>query len=179
MFLHSIFMITSVQVCKPRTFITRPPRFAKLSFNSQLSSFRFVVLIPQSKFLRGGEVWRQRYLASLPTVLLEPQPSYFLVVAKVTTTHLNLESSRSFEVPINTRIPKHPALLTLLLFLCYSLLFLLLVYSVYLGYEPEGSPHGVRYRGAGGGRPPPQILEETFSIHSAPPDFGGFCSEMF
>ena len=32
---------------------------------------------------------------------------------------------------------------------------------------------------AGGGRPP-QILEENFSIHSAPPpDFGGFCNEMF
>ena len=30
-----------------------------------------------------------------------------------------------------------------------------------------------------GGRPPPQILEEIFSIHPAPPDFGGFCSEMF
>ena len=34
--------------------------------------------------------------------------------------------------------------------------------------------------GQGGRPPPPQILEENFSIHSAPPpDFGGFCSEMF
>ena len=37
--------------------------------------------------------------------------------------------------------------------------------------------------GAGGGwggrPPPPQILEESFSIESVPPDFGGFCSEIF
>ena len=34
--------------------------------------------------------------------------------------------------------------------------------------------------GAGGGGRPPQILEENFSIHSAPPpDFGVFCNEMF
>ena len=32
----------------------------------------------------------------------------------------------------------------------------------------------------GAAAPPPQILEEKFSIHSAPPpDFGGFCNEMF
>ena len=37
----------------------------------------------------------------------------FIAISKVTTVHLNLESSRSFEVFINTRIPKHPALLTL------------------------------------------------------------------
>ena len=39
--------------------------------------------------------------------------------------------------------------------------------------------HGVRCRGGRGAAAPPQILEENFSIHSAPPDFGGFCSEMF
>ena len=34
--------------------------------------------------------------------------------------------------------------------------------------------------GAGGAAAPPQILEENFSIHpTPPPDFGGFCSEMF
>ena len=60
----------------------------------------------------------------------------FLVV-RVTTADLNLESSRSFEIPINTRIPKHPALLTLLILIAFLIDFF--VYFVYLGYEPEGS----------------------------------------
>ena len=66
----------------------------------------------------------------------------FIVVAKVTTVHLNLESSRSFEVSINTRIPKHPALtecIDLLFLLLISFAFHVFVYSVLLGYEHEGS----------------------------------------
>ena len=35
--------------------------------------------------------------------------------------------------------------------------------------------HGVRCRGGGAGGRPPLILEKLISIHSAPPDFGGFC----
>ena len=34
-----------------------------------------------------------------------------LIVSKVITAHLNLESSRSFDRPINTRLPGRPALL--------------------------------------------------------------------
>ena len=61
------------------------------------------------------EVLRQRYLSFVPTILPEPQPSCILIVAKVTTDNLNLEASLSFEVPINTRLFKNPALLILLL----------------------------------------------------------------
>ena len=68
-----------------------------------------------------------------------------LVVAKVTTAHPRLESSRSFKLLINTQLPKRLALLDtyhLLLFLIdihlISCSFLILVYSVYLGYKPEG-----------------------------------------
>ena len=62
---------------------------------------------------------------TVPTVRFEPQPSlYYLVVTKVTTTHLVIESSRSFDYPINTRVPERPALADIidllfpLLFLC-------------------------------------------------------------
>ena len=64
----------------------------------------------------------------------------FLVVSKVTTAHLIIESSRSFDRPINTRVPERPALAWHYCFLCLFLdFFSFLVHSVYLGYEPEGS----------------------------------------
>ena len=60
----------------------------------------------------------------------------------MTTTHLVIESSRSFDYPISTRVPERPALADII---DYFLAILLLsihffVYSVLLGYEPEGSP---------------------------------------
>ena len=57
-----------------------------------------------------------RYLAYILTALPEPHPTYLLVVSKVTPVHINLDFSRSFEVPINTRIPKHSVLMTLLIY---------------------------------------------------------------
>ena len=65
MFLHLIFAITSVRVQTSDFHRTYPPRFAKLSLilhESRLISFRFVVLIYQSKFLKGGDVWPHWYL---------------------------------------------------------------------------------------------------------------------
>ena len=64
----------------------------------------------------------------------------FIVVAKVTTVHLNLEYSRSFDRPINTRIPEHPALHDIIDLCLFLIAFHFFVYSVLLGYEPEGSP---------------------------------------
>ena len=57
----------------------------------------------------------------------------------MTTDHLNLEASRSFDRPINTPLPKPLALLDIIDFIWFLTIFLLFVYSVYLGYEPEGS----------------------------------------
>ena len=63
----------------------------------------------------------------------------FVIVSKVTTDHLNPEASRSFDRPINTRLPKRPALLDIIDFIWFLIIFLLFC-TVVLGYEPEGSP---------------------------------------
>ena len=53
-------------------------------------------------------------------------------------------------------------------------------YSVLRTLYSIGLPTWGPLPGAGGAAAPPQILEEKFSIYSAPPpDFGGFCSECF
>ena len=50
-------LIISVQVCKPRTFIVHVhPGLLSFHPKSRLISFRFLVLKPQNKFLREGEV---------------------------------------------------------------------------------------------------------------------------
>ena len=41
------------------------------------------------------------------------------------------------------------------------------------------SGHGVRSRGGAGGRPPPDFGGKFFNIICPPPDFVGFCSEIF
>ena len=41
------------------------------------------------------------------------------------------------------------------------------------------SEHGVRCRGGRGGGRPPRFWRKVFQYIPPPPDFGGFCSEMF
>ena len=70
--------------------------------------------------------WRSTYITRSTLAFIE------FVVVRVTTAHPHLDFSRF----LNTRLPRHLALLDII----DSLLFLLfLVYYVYLGYEPEGS----------------------------------------
>ena len=45
-------------------------------------------------------------------------------------------------------------------------------------YVIMGSAVGGGVAGGAAVPPPPQILEKNFSIHTVPPDFGGFYSEM-
>ena len=96
--------------------------------NDQIkNSFKFVIILGPALRCDASGTW---YLSvNTYSTYGTLQTSAFitiLVVTKVTTVHLNLESSRSFEVSINTRIPKHfaladiIALLLLLLFFCFS-----------------------------------------------------------
>ena len=57
----------------------------------------------------------------------------------MTTAHLIIKSSRSFDRPINIRVPERPVLADNIISMLISFTSYSFVYSVYLGYEPEGS----------------------------------------
>ena len=72
--------------------------------------------------------------------------AFFVISMK--TAYPFITSSRSFEISINTRIPKHPSLLDIidsLLNSWFALFTHFFLYSVYLGYKPEGTPSKYYY----------------------------------
>ena len=131
MFLHSIFTITSVKVVQTSDFHrTCPPRVAKLSVNSSWISINFIqVCCPDiSEWVsKGRESVTPTVLGVRNYIIIQTSDFIaFLVVTKVTTAHLIIEFSRSFDRPIYTRVAERPALAWSLLIIISILLLLIL-----------------------------------------------------